>query len=463
MIVLSSGKKISPEELEEHYLQTPRFKELCILGVSGISHYAHTEALHAIIVPDFEYLKSRQLANTREAIREEIERLSALLPTYKRILTYEVQANPLPRTATRKLMRWVLQNQLEARAPQNGAWQGKTYNFLAGDELLLESETSRKVLNVLARESILDPELHLDMNLELDLGFDSLQRIELIANIEELLGVRLDDAVSRCLTVRDLLKEILQKEKAGQAGGDERGTPKRITWKAILDSAASDNIAEKYILKTRPFTTAINFVGLKLIFVLAKSLFRLQVEGAENLPQQGPYLICPNHQSYLDGVLVCSVFPYRVIRELFSLGWARVLTGRLTSVLARLIHAVPIDSNSNILRAMQISAVGLRAKKILLIFPEGGLSLNGELQPFKPGAAILAGELHVPVVPVAIKGSFDIWSKGGDSIRLAAVKIGIGRPMDLRIPAQETNNRGERYAEAVQELERQVSHLFSDL
>jgi hypothetical protein len=64
----------------------------------------------------------------------------------------------------------------------------------------------------------------------------------------------------------------------------------------------------------------------------------------------------------------------------------------------------PIDANTNILRAMQISAVGLRAKKILLIFPEGGLPLNPGLQTFKLGAAVLARGLRVPVARVAIRG-----------------------------------------------------------
>lgn len=463
MIVLSSGKKVSPEELESHYLQSPCIKEVCILGVTNESDYAGTAALHAIIVPDFEYVKSQKLASMGEAIRDDVESLSARLPVYKRILTYELRADPLPRTATRKVMRWVLQDELDTRPRSAGVWRGKEYRFLEGDDLLLASETSKKVLEILARGSSLESPLHLDMSLELDLGFDSLQRVELIANIEELLGHRFDDAVNRCLVVRDLLKEVERSVTDGRAHRREGAAPKRVTWHEILESARRDEISRNYILKPRRLSTAFNFIGLKAIFALAKMLLRLEVRGIENLPRQGPYLICPNHQSYIDGILVCSVLPYAVFKDLFSLGWAPFFTGGLKGVLARLINTVPISANSNVLHAMQISAVGLSAKKILLVFPEGGLSLDGKPQPFKPGAAILARKLRVPIVPVAIKGSYGIWAKGGDRIRLAPVKVAIGRPVALAPPAQEPDDLGEECAEDVKRIEREVNDLLAVL
>lgn len=462
MIVLSSGKKVAPEELEKHYLQSPCIKEVCVLGVTPESEYAGTTALHAIVVPDFEYVRTHKLASMGEAIRDDIESLSARLPPYKRILTYGLRADPLPRTATRKVMRWVLQDELDARPRNARTWRGREYRHFDGDDRLLASEASRKVMELLAGKAALARPLHLDMNLELDLGFDSIERVELVANLEQLVGHDFDDAIDRCLTVRDLLKEVERTvdERRMRLDG---GSPKSVTWQEILESARRDEISKSYILKRRPLSTLFNFVALRIIFALAKVLFKLEVRGMDNLPRQGPYLICPNHQSYLDGILVCAVLPYKVFSNLFSLGWAPFFTGGLKGVLARLINTIPVSANSNVLDAMKISAVGLSENKILLVFPEGGLSLDGKPQPFKPGAAILARGLRVPVVPVAIKGSYGIWAKGGDRIRLAPVKIAIGRPLTVGVPGQEPQDAGEQYAEDVRRIEREVNDLLATL
>ena len=121
---------------------------------------------------------------------------------------------------------------------------------------------------------------------------------------------------------------------------------------------------------------------------------------------------------------------------------------------------MPIDPDSNLVRAMQVSAAGLKANKILLIFPEGNRTYDGELQTFKKGAAILATELHVPVLPVAIEGSFDAWSKVSDRIRFLPIKITIGKPFYLEIP--ETSQDYEQdYTRGAEKMRNEVSKLMS--
>ena len=85
---------------------------------------------------------------------------------------------------------------------------------------------------------------------------------------------------------------------------------------------------------------------------------------------------------------------------------------------------------SHLLRAMRASAAALRAGKILNIYPEGQRSFDGQLQEFKKGAAILANELAIPIVPVAIDGPYRIWPRKSWRIRLAKVKISFGEPID---------------------------------
>ncbi len=467
MIVLSSGKNIYPEEVELHYLQIPHIKEMCVMGVSGDNGYSGSERLHAVIVPDFDYLKQQRIVNSKEIIREGIEEYSASLPKYKRILTYELRTEPLPRTASKKIQRFLVAEQMANGHQDNGESAITPYVPVEGDELLLAMESSRQVLEIIRRESRLDGDIHPDMNLELDLGFDSLQRIELLVQIEQLLNIRLGDEVaSQTFTVRELLKTVAQKIDEGQQASGDRTARTPVTWKDIIASANSDDMAAKYILEPTTFSTIVHFLFLKFIFLLGKILFRLKVRGLENLPQERPFLICPNHQGYVDGPLVTAALPYRVIRNMFTLGFTPFFSGGIKDVIARIGRIVPVDPDTNLGRAMRISAIGLKARQNLLLFPEGSLSCDGELQVFKKGVAILSRELGVPIVPAAIHGSFNAWSKVGDRIRLAPISITFGRPLT---PPSTDNDKDlsreqldQEYARFTQQIRDSISALLED-
>ena len=436
MIVLSSGKKIYPEEIEQHYLQFPYIKEMCVMGAAGGDEYAQSERLHAVIVPDFEYMKQHRVVNAKEVVREGIEEYSAYLPRHKRILSYEIQTEPLPRTTSRKLIRSkVVSHALQPQAGDADEAAGSLYRSQPGDDLLEAKETSQRALAILRRESRLDRDLHLDMNLELDLGFDSLQRIEVLMQLEQALGVPLGDDVSnQTLIVRDLLRTINERLAAGGARVSA-AAPARITWKEIVAAAAADDLAAKYILEPSPLSRTLHFLVLRFIYLLGRIFFRLRVRGLENLPRERPFMICPNHEGYLDGPLVSAALPYRVIRHLFTLGFTPFFYGGFRDWIARNARVVPVDADTNLGRAMKISAIGLKARQNLLIFPEGGLSCDGELQTFKKGVGILAKELSIPIVPTAIEGSFEAWSKVGKGVKLfAPVTITFGAPIEIAPP-----------------------------
>lgn len=463
MIVLSSGKKISPEEIEEHYLQSPCIKEMCVISTVDPSGYAKSERLHAIVVPDFDYLKQQCIVNTKEAVRREIERLSPQIPKYKRILNYEIRIDPLPRTTTKKMMRYLVQRQLEG-SPKHAARQERHYVSKDGDDLILQAERARQVLGLIKREAGENRPVHLDMNLELDLGFDSLQRVELIANVERLLNINVpDDSYSQCVTVRDLLKEMEERASGNQKSDSVPLRPMEVTWREILDSSGADPLTRKRVFESSLVADLLRWTMLKLVHLLAKCFFSLEVKGIENLPKRGPYLICPNHQSYLDGVLLSSVLPYSAVRHLFSLGRASYFSGNLKGTLARLGKIVPVDSDTHLLGAMKMSAAGLKAKKIILIFPEGGRTYDGKLRTFKKGAAILACELDVPIIPVAISGTFEVWSKTSHRIRLAQVRIAFGSPLKLEAQQLRFRDFDTEYDDIAMEIQSEVRNLLAQL
>ncbi len=464
MIVLSSGKKVFPEEVEQHYLQIPCIKEMCVIGVAGEDDYAGSERLHAVIVPDFDYLKKERIVNSTQIIRQRIEEYSVSLPKYKRILSYEFRTDPLPRTASKKIQRFLVSKQLTNDQPGGKSESdASAYRYEEGDDLLQASESSRQVLDVIRRETRLDREVHLGMNLELDLGFDSLQRIELLARIEQLLKVRLgDDVASQTFTVRDLLKTITRELRDGErvAGNGAASAPG--AWKEIIATANADELAERYVIEPTAFTRATHFLAMKLAFLLAKILFRLRVRGLEHLPRERPFLICPNHQSYMDGALVACVLPRRVIRHLFTLGFTPFFSGGFKDVIAKLLRIVPIDADTNVWRAMRISAIGLKARQNLIIFPEGSLSCDGELQVFKKGAAILAHELQIPIVPVAIHGSFNAWSKVGPGFRLVPISVTFGPPLEPDIHETPYEEQDLEYVRITRRIRDSIKRLLED-
>src|SRR5438046_5768066 len=115
VIVLANGENVYPEELETHYSRSPFIKEICVLGVSGDSGARGGEILHGIVVPDLDEFRRRGQTAITEMIRFEIENLSKQVPSYYRIHSLSIRNEPLPRTVTRKLNRFEIQQQEDQR------------------------------------------------------------------------------------------------------------------------------------------------------------------------------------------------------------------------------------------------------------------------------------------------------------------------------------------------------------
>jgi long-chain acyl-CoA synthetase len=123
--------------------------------------------------------------------------------------------------------------------------------------------------------------------------------------------------------------------------------------------------------------------------------------------------------------------PRAVIDKIVILGYSDYWQSTLTRAVARFLSVVSIDSNINLVRAMQVGAVALRRGGALLVFPEGARSIDGRVMEFKKGAAILACALDVPIVPAGIRGSFESWPRGG-TFRLHPIEITFDAPLHPR-------------------------------
>ena len=125
VIVLANGKNVYPEEIEAHYLQAQYIKEICVMALESRPGDPTSERLHAVVVPNFELLRERKIVNAKEAIRFEIEALSHKIASTKRLGSYDIWQEDLPRTTTRKLKRFQIEKKVR-ELKQNGGGDSRT-------------------------------------------------------------------------------------------------------------------------------------------------------------------------------------------------------------------------------------------------------------------------------------------------------------------------------------------------
>lgn len=138
------------------------------------------------------------------------------------------------------------------------------------------------------------------------------------------------------------------------------------------------------------------------------TFFRMRVEGLENLPREGGAVICANHQSYLDILVIGAAVPRHVTfvarDTLAEWAWLAFVMRRCGAILVR-----RGTSDRAAIRAMSES---LKAGGLVAIYPEGTRSLDGRVANFKGGAVMAARIAGVRLVPAGIRGAYEAWPKG---------------------------------------------------
>lgn len=458
VIILSNGKNIYPEEVEAHYLKSPYIGEIAVMGLEV---RAGEDRLHAVVVPNFETLKQRKVVNAKEVIRYDIEGLSLQLPSTKRIGSYEIWQQPLPRTTTRKLKRFEIEKRVrsnQATGHQNEADMDSGKSLNAEDTAWMEEPGAQRALKIVKEASRTKPRsISPADNLELDLGLDSMQRIELLVAIEREIGGDVEESrLSEIYTVRELVDAV--RESAANSKG---GLPLTQTagWKTILQEDPAEP-ESRALFQPVPSKETFWFVVSRLIQIIASDRFHLRVSGLEKLPSHGPFIICSNHQSYIDPLVLASVLPWQIFRDSFAVGTSEIFGKGFLRTLARWLRIVVVDPDANLIPAMRAGSYGLRHGGVLILYPEGERSIDGEPKRFKKGAAILSIQLQVPIVPVAIEGFHDAWPRGEPFQKFAPLQIKFG---DAIYPPVEAKASEAAYEELTAQLKRTVVAMWERL
>ncbi len=457
VIVLSSGKNVYPEEVEAHYLQSEWIKEMCVLGLEGRPGEPMAERLHAVVVPNFDLLRERKVVNAGEVIRFDLDTLSSQVPSTKRILSYEIWQDELPRTTTRKIKRGQVRKRVLEGQAAGSAEVSKpaARSFSADDEAWLAKTGVDRALSVI-RKTAREPreQIHPADNLELDLGLDSMERVELLVALEQELGASVDDAVvSRVYTVREMVDAVLAGRGAASARAAFAG------WDAIF-ATESDDPDVHAVARPHRFWTSFWYLMARATHMFLRDSSGIEITGLEKLPKNGAFIISPNHQSFLDGPLLPAMMPWRVFRDSFYVGTSEIFGTGLWRMLARTIKLIPVDPDTNLVPAMRAGAYGLRHGKILTLYPEGERSIDGTPRTFKKGAAILATHMQVPIVPVALEGFYQSWPRAQKFQGFKKLKVAIGDPI---YPPERFDNAEATYTRLNAELRARVVEMWEKL
>lgn len=369
IIVLPSGKNINPEEIEAKLLNT--FETIAEVGV-----FMHDNVLQAVIYPNFHKINEKGIHHIEEHFRwDVIDVYNPTVSPAKKIMKITVVKEELPKTRLGKLRRFQLP-ELTAKAlrttpPEQEPDSPEYQNIKA----YLQSQSEHAI--------------YPDSHLELDLGLDSLDKVSLHTYLQTTFGLDIsDDEMLRHPTVEQLSEYVREKKTKFEAEG--------INWHQILHEPVN---------LTLPGSSPVHALGNNVLKFLMHQYFHLSVSGREHL-KNTPFILVPNHQSYIDAMIISQCFDNKTLRETYFYAEQRHFRKPWMRLFADNHNVIIVDINRELKRSLQKMADVLRKKKNIVIFPEGARTRDGKLAEFKKTFAILSCELKVPVVPAVIQGAY---------------------------------------------------------
>jgi long-chain acyl-CoA synthetase len=390
VIVLDTGKNVYPDELEDSYSFSPGIEEIGVFGVikDGV------EIVAAAIVPSKEIRKKCTVRQAGDLLHEELVRIGKGLPVHRRISDFVVVYQPLPRTTSRKLKKPELlkiyhsikrKSVFENRPPREE-------QLSVMEMALMETDEYHGVVESIGRIApgvdgrVINPRTHF----EIDLGLDSLHRIELLSSIERTFTVTIpEDVFDKMETITDLVSLVKEQKLESRLTSVER----------VLD-------LKERILTIPHVLPALeqNRLGFLRRAVLSiADAVKPQAFFADPLSAEcGPYLFVSFHRSASDALRILQALPRRIAETTFFL--SEHIKYPWLPYVRYSRNMIEIKKVNDPLETIKVSLAVIRGRKNLISFPEGGVFPKGKPGGFKPGTGLVARETDAAIVPVCTTG-----------------------------------------------------------
>ncbi len=387
IIVLSNGKNVQPNEIEYKLEKFEnRVKEAAVIQ--------NGDMLMGIIVPNEVWARNLSDEEVEIALKKEVvEPYNLTVTNYKKLMSIFVYRGDLPRTKLDKLQRFKLKDIIKSKG------EGVKNKVESVEEMTNEMRILKEYI-----ESEKNVVVHADDHLETDLAFDSLDKVGLQGFIEQTFGV---DIQPEMMTT---LRSVAEKVESGKTHIDVN----KMDWHEML-------LANNSSLEL-PSTSLFYPLHSKTFKVFLKLNNRLKIVGENNVPKKGPFIIAPNHQSFIDGAIVVSGLSCKTLKNTYFYATEEHVKHPLLKAMAKRNNVILMEKRNLKNSILKLSEV-LKQGKNVIIFPEGSRSFDGDMVPFKKTFAILSKELNVPVVPVCIRGAYGVLPRGSRWIKSKKIEV----------------------------------------
>ncbi len=393
LIVTGAGVNVYPDELEAVLNRTAGVRESCVIGLDRGSG----EEVHAVLILDGS-------GATAEAV---VAQANGSLDALHQITGFSIWKEPeFPKTTTLKIKKFAVLEEIK-KGPEAGK----------------ATVSNDKLLNMLARLTGTDAgQIHEESLLANDLGLTSIDRLELVSFMEQEYRLDIEDSQIGLETrVSDLRQIIAKREKLNQHDHFRFWTNSgfcrsvRKVWDAIFHDP------------------------------LFRHFAKLEITGLGNVIQQdGPVIYVANHLSYLDHIAVMAALPSKsryltataAWEEFFFgdfHGWDRVWRRLSYEYATVMFNLFPLPQSKGFSGSLEYMGRLVDGGFNILIFPEGGHSLDGKMKPFQMGLGIMVKELNIPVIPIRISGTDQILPHDVSFPKKGRVQVTFGEPLRFRM------------------------------
>ena len=398
MIVLSNGKNINPADIENEI-----FKGTDL--IHDIAVVEHNNHLLALVYPDFDKVKERKITNITETLKWEIiDSYNVKAPAYRKILEIKIVKEELPKTKLGKLRRFMLKDIIK-NLDKPKTEEKKNEIKIDKSDKEYGTKEFQALSDYMKKEH--DLEITPDSHIEIDLGLDSLDVVEMNAFIEKTFDFSVnEDEAGGIKVIRDICEYIRVHSNAYHS--------ESVNWGDILNERVDYKLPKSWAVGLFRILTAPIF----------KFYLKLTKKGQEKISSE-PRIYVLNHESFADAFALGHMFTYKQAKDVYFFAIKKHFEKPVRRFFADNGNIVLVDINKNLKESLQIAAKVLKENKSLVIFPEGARTRDGEIHDFKKFFAILSKELNIPVTVMGIKGFYESMPFGSSFPRSGSVEIEV--------------------------------------